>query len=77
MPISNPGINNPVSGTETATAGELKTVTFLLPFHSKPNVVITPWGDYCVWLDTVTKTRFKFLNNHNDTVKIDWVADQA
>ena len=76
MPINNPAGGNPQSGTATAQGGIQKTVSFALEFGIKPNVVLSPWGDYHVWLTTITVNRFKFQNDSGGDVKVDWIADE-
>ena len=77
MAISNPPANNPISGTATAVAGIEKTVIFATPFATKPHVALTPWGNYHVWLTGTRAKGFKFLNDHDVPVKVDWMADEA
>jgi len=74
--INNPPGNNPQSGTATAKARTQKTVSFTQEFAAKPNVVISPWGNYHVWLATVTVSKFKFQNDSDGDVKVDWIADE-
>ena len=62
------------SGTDYGNAGTEKTVTFPEPFVNKPDIVLTPWGNYHVWITTIWKGQFKFLNDHDSQVQVDWVA---
>ena len=77
MPINNPSGNNPQSGTAIAQAGVQKTVRFALEFGTKPNVVLSPWGDYHVWLTTIRESGFRFQNDSDGDVKVDWIADEC
>ncbi len=77
MPVNNPSGGNPQSGTATAQGGIQETVSFDLEFGTKPNVVLSPWGNYHVWLTTITVSRFKFQNDSDGDVKVDWIADQC
>ena len=74
--VNNPPGNNPQSGSAIARGGIQQTVPFDVEFGTKPNVVLSPWGNYHVWLATVTVARFKFQNDSDGDVKVDWIADE-
>ena len=75
--VNNPPGNNPQSGSAIASGGIQQTVAFDVEFGTKPNVVLSPWGNYHVWLARVTVARFKFDNDSDGVVIVDWVADES
>ena len=77
MPINNPSGGNPQSGTVTGQGSIEKAVRFAVEFATKPNVVLTPWGNYHIWLTTITTGGFKVQNDSDEDVKVDWIADQS
>ena len=78
MPISNPAINNPRSGSDQGLAQTEHEVSFEGFFYSPPHVLITPFGEYDVWVVDVDMDRFTWNNNKTSgRATIHWIADMS